>query len=185
MKKKIIIGALLLILGFVIGILCRPNRIERVVDIQRDTTFLIDTHIVEKPVLKETRVIDTVYIAIEVHDTTTINDTLYMRLEFETKTYKGENYLAKVSGYNPSLYYIEVYPKTKVIKESITQSVTHRNALGLGFEMNYANNYPYIPIYLEYSYLLHRNVEMYARLLYDLPSRNVGVGLGTKFSIGW
>lgn len=184
MKKEIIIGALLLILGFVIGIICKPRRIERVVDIQRDTITKIDTHVIEKPVLKETRVVDTVYVAIEVHDTTTINDTLYMRLEFETKTYKGENYLAKVSGYNPSLYYIEVYPKTKVIKESVTQSVTNRNALGIGFEMNYIN-YPYIPIYLEYSYLLHRNVEMYARFLYDLPSHQIGVGLGTKVSIGW
>ena len=184
MKKEIIIGALLLILGFVIGIICKPSRIERVVDIQRDTITKIDTHVVEKPVLKEKRVTDTVYVAIEVHDTTTINNTLYMRLEFETKTYQGEDYLAKVSGYNPSLYYIETYPKTKVIKESVTQSVTNRNALGLGFEMNYIN-YPYIPIYLEYSYLLHRNVEMYARFLYDLPSRQIGVGLGTKVSIGW
>jgi hypothetical protein len=184
MKKEIIIGALLLILVFVIGIICKPRRIERVVDIQRDTITKIDTHVIEKPVLKETRVVDTSYVAIEVHDTTTINDTLYMRLEFETKTYKGENYLAKVSGYNPSLYYIEVYPKTKVIKESVTQSVTNRNALAIGLDMNYSSH-PDIPIYLEYSYLLHRNVEMSARLQYDLPSQEIGFGLGAKISIGW
>lgn len=121
MKKEIIIGALLLIIGFVTGIVCRPHRVEKVVDVQRDTITKIDTHIVEKPVLKETRITDTMYVAVT--DTIRQRDTLYMRLEFETKTYKGEDYLAKVSGYNPSLYYIEVYPKTITVKESITKRI--------------------------------------------------------------
>lgn len=182
MKKEIIIGALLLILGFVIGILCRPHRIERVVDIQRDTTFIRDTHIIEKPVLVERTIKDSLLVA--VHDTTRIHDTLYIALPMEKKIYKGEDYLAEISGYKPSLDRIEVYPKNTIITETITQSVTNRNALGIGFEMNYTS-YPYIPIYLEYSYLLHRNVEFYARLLYDLPSHEIGVGLGAKVSIGW
>ena len=184
MKKEIIIGALLLILGFVIGILCKPRRIERVVDIQRDTITKIDTHVIEKPVLKETRVVDTAYVAIEVHDTTTINDTLYMRLEFETKTYKGENYLAKVSGYNPSLYYIEVYTKTKVIKESVGQSVTSRNTLSFGIEPSYLNTLS-IPIYLEYGRMLHKNIEIYGQIAYDLPSKTFGAGIGIKAGIQW
>ena len=182
MKKKITIGALLLILGFVIGILCRPHRIERVVDIQRDTTFIRDTHIIEKPVLVEQTSKET--LLVEVHDTTRIHDTLYIALPMEKRIYKGEDYLAEISGYKPSLDRIEVYPKNTIITETITQSVTNRNALGLGLEMNYTS-YPYIPIYLEYSYLLHRNVNFYARLLYDLPSHEVGVGLGAKVSIGW
>lgn len=111
----------MLIIGFVTGIVCRPHRIEKVVDIQRDTITKIDTHIVEKPILKETRITDTMYVAVT--DTIRQRDTLYMRLEFETKTYKGEDYLAKVSGYNPSLYYIEVYPKTITVKESITKRI--------------------------------------------------------------
>ena len=182
MKKDIIIGALLIVLGFVIGILCRPHRIERVVDIQRDTTFLIDTHIVEKPVLVEKHTKETLLVA--VHDTTRIHDTLYLALPKETKTYKGEDYLARISGFQPSLDYIETYPKTTTITETITQSVTNRNALGIGLDMNYSSH-PDIPIYLEYSYLLHRNVEMSARLQYDLPSQEIGFGLGAKISIGW
>ena len=172
----------MLILGFVIGILCRPHRIERVMDIQRDTTFIVDTHFIEKPVLVEKRVTDTMYYA--VHDTTRVKDTLYVALPREEKTYQGEDYLARISGFQPSLDYIETYPKTTTITETITQSVTNRNALGVGFEMNYINS-SYIPIYLEYSYLLHKNVEFYARLLYDLPSHEVGVGLGAKVSIEW
>ena len=180
--KKYISYILILVVGFVIGILCRPHRIERVVDIQRDTTFLIDTHIIENPVLVEKYTKDTLLVA--VHDTTRIHDTLYIALPMEKKIYKGEDYLAEISGYKANLDRIEVYPKTTTITETITQSVTNRNALGVGLDMNYSSH-PDIPIYLEYSYLLHRNVEMSARLQYDLPSQEIGFGLGAKVSIGW
>lgn len=181
MKKEIIIGALLLILGFVIGIICKPSRIERVVDIQRDTITKIDTHVVEKPVLVEKRVTDTMFYA--VHDTTRVKDTLYVALPREEKIYKGEDYYAEVSGYEPTLDYLEVYPKTKIVTEKVT-SYRACNFLSIGVETNYMTSLS-TPIYLEYSYLLHRNVEMYARFLYDLPGHQIGVGLGTKVSIGW
>jgi hypothetical protein len=184
MKKNIIIGALLLILGFVIGIICKPRRIERVVDIQRDTITKIDTHVIEKPVLKETRVVDTAYVAIEVHDTTTINDTLYMRLEFETKTYQGEDYLAKVSGYNPSLYYIETYPKTTSITEIQTKYKAFPNRLALGVEASYISTLS-IPIYLEYGRMLHENVEVYARVMRDIRLDMTGASIGTRIQFGW
>lgn len=182
MKKNIIIGALLLILGFVIGILCRPNHIREVTKKVTDTLVVRDTHIIEKPVLVEKHTKDSFLVA--VHDTTRIHDTLYIALPMEKKIYKGEDYLAEISGYKPNLDRIEVYPKNTIITETITQSVTNRNALGIGFEMNYTS-YPYIPIYLEYSYLLHKNVEMYARILYDIPSQSYGFGMGAKVSIGW
>mgnify|MGYP005610802723 CR=1 FL=1 len=180
--KKYIPYILVLVVGFVIGILCRPHRIERVVDIQRDTTIIVDTHIIEKPVLVEKRVTDTMYYA--VHDTTRVKDTLYVALPREEKTYQGEDYLARISGFQPNLDYIETYPKTTTITETITQTVTNRNALGLGLEANYINS-PYIPIYLEYERMLHKNTSFYARVLYDIPSQSYGVGLGVKVSIGW
>lgn len=182
MMKKYISYILVLVVGFVIGILCRPNHIREVTKKVTDTLVVRDTHIIEKPVLVEQTSKETLLVA--VHDTLRIRDTLYISLPMETKVYAEKDYYAEVSGYKPSLDYLEVYPKTQIVKETITQSVTKRNALGIGFEMNYTS-YPYIPIYLEYSYLLHRNVEFYARLLYDLPSHEVGVGLGAKVSIGW
>jgi hypothetical protein len=182
MIKKYIPYILLLVVGFAIGILCRPNHIREVTKMVTDTLVVIDTQIIEKPVLVEKRVVDTMLV--EVHDTTRVNDTLYMRLGFETKTYQGEDYLAKVSGYNPSLYYIEVYPKTKIVKETTTQSVTNRNTLALGFEVHYSYT-PYIPIYLEYSYLLHKNLEMSARIFYDIPTQHYGMGMGMRARIGW
>lgn len=182
--KKTLTYIIVLLVGAVIGWLCRPKHIERVVDIQRDTITKIDTHVVEKPVLKEKRVTDTVFVAIEVHDTTTINDTLYMRLEFETKTYQGEDYLAKVSGYNPSLYYIETYPKTKVIKESVTQSVTNRNTLGVGIEVGYMTALS-VPIYLEYGRMLNDNIEVYGRVMRDIRLDMTGASIGTRIQFGW
>ena len=182
MMKKYISYVLILVVGFVIGILCRPHRIERVVDIQRDTTFLIDTHIIEKPVLVEKHAKETLLVA--VHDTTIINDTIFVPIPIEKKIYKGEDYYAEISGYKASLDRIEVYPKTTTIKETITQSVTNRNALGIGLEVNYLGS-PYIPIYLEYSNMLHQNAEMYARIFYDTPSQSYGFGMGAKISIGW
>ena len=180
--KKYIPYILVLVVGFVIGILCRPHRIERVVDIQRDTTILIDTHIVEKPVLVEKYIQDSLLVAI--HDTTIINDTIFVALPMEKKIYKGEDYLAEISGYKANLDRIEVYPKTTTITETTSQTVTNRNALALGLEANYINS-PYIPIYLEYERMLHKNASFYARVLYDIPSKSYGFGLGAKFSIGW
>ena len=182
MKKEIIIGALLIVLGFVIGLMCRKEHIREVTKMLTDTLVVVDTHIIENPVLVEKHTKETLLVA--VHDTTIINDTIFVPIPKEKKIYKGEDYLAEISGYKANLDRIEVYPKTTTITETITQSVTNRNALAIGLDMNYSSH-PDIPIYLEYSYLLHRNVEMSARLQYDLPSQEIGFGLGAKVSIGW
>lgn len=170
----------MLILGFVIGILCRSKSIERVVDIQRDTTFVIDTHFIEKPVLVERFIKDTLFVA--VRDTIRQNDTLYLSLPRETKIYAEKDYYAEVSGYEPSLDYLEVYPTTKFVKE--TETVTHRNALTFGIEPSYLNTLS-IPIYLEYERMLHKNIGIYGQINYDLQTRMFGVGIGAKVSIGW
>ena len=182
MMKKYIPYILVLVVGFVIGILCRPRHIREVTKVVTDTLVVIDTQIIEKPVLVARTVKDSLLVA--VHDTTRIHDTLYIALPMEKKIYKGEDYLAEISGYKPSLDRIEVYPKNTIITETITQSVTNRNALALGLEANYINS-PYIPIYLEYERMLHKNASFYARVLYDIPSQSYGFGLGAKVSIGW
>lgn len=180
MNKDIIIGILLLTLCIVLGSLCRRGRICEVTKVITDTLVVVDTHIIEKPVVVYQKVVDTMLYA--VHDTTRIQDTLYVRLPFEKKTYKGEDYLAEISGYNASLDRIEVYPKTTTITK--TQSVTKRNALALGVEASYADR-AFIPIYLEYSKLLHPNVGMYGRILYNIPTQTYGFSLGAKLQVGW
>ena len=87
------------------------------------------------------------------------------------------------SGIDSTIDSLNVVRKTQEITKT-TQPVTNRNALALGLEANYINS-PYIPIYLEYERMLHRNASFYARVLYDIPSRSYGFGLGAKVSIGW
>ena len=181
MKRDIIIGALLLILGFAIGLLCKKEHIGEVTKKVTDTLVVVDTHIIEKPVLVERTSKETLLVA--VHDTTIINDTIFVPIPIEKKIYKGEDYLAEISGYKASLDRIEVYPKTTIIKEQ-THSVTKCNTLALGAEVQYWG-YTSIPIYLECSHLLHKNVEMFAKVSYDLPTQQVGVGMGMQIQFEW
>ena len=143
--KKILIYIAIVILSFVIGLLCRPQHIRESIERITDTVVVIDTQVIEKPVLVERTHKES--LLIQVRDTVRIKDTVYISLPMESKTYKGDGYMAIVSGYKPSLDRIEVYPKTKVIRESITQTVTKRNRLALGIEANYIYT-PYIPVYL-------------------------------------
>ena len=178
--KRILTYILVVLVGVVLGLLCRPKHIREVTKKVTDTLIIVDTHIIEKPVLVERTHKETLWVA--VHDTTVVNDTIFVPITIEKKTYKGEDYLAEISGYNASLDRIEVYPKTTTITQK--QTVTKCNQLALGAEIQY-NGTPYIPIYLEYSHLLHKNVKMYGKVLYDLPTQNMGVGMGVRLQIGW
>lgn len=174
-----------LVVGFVIGILCRPDHFrDEVKMVERDTTFIVDTHIIEKPVMVDRVSKET--IMVPVHDTTIVNDTIYIPLLIEKKIYKGEEYYAEVSGYQPSLDKIEVYPKTVAISktETTTQTIRHTNRLRLGIEANYCSTLS-TPIYLEYERMLQRNLGINARFFYDLPTRMYGVGVGVNVQIGW
>ena len=184
MKKNIIIGALLLILGFVMGILCRPDHIREVTKKVTDTLVVVDTHIIEKPILIERTIKDSLLVA--VHDTIVIRDSVYMPIPIEKKSYKGEDYFAEISGYKANLERIEVYPKTTVISktETATQTVTKRNGLTFGIDAEYCQTIS-IPIYLEYERMLHKNIGISARFFYDLPTRLYGVGVGVNAQIGW
>lgn len=179
--KKIIPYIIALAVGVVIGLLCRPKHTpEGFVEIKRDTITRIDTHVIEKPILVERMTIDTILVS--QYDTIRLNDTIFVALPMERKTYKGEEYLAEISGYKPTLERIEVYPKT--IYVTTTQTVRHKNRLSFGMEASYST-IPYIPIYLEYSRMLHPNLEIYGKIFYDMPRLNVGVGVGVRASVGW
>lgn len=180
--KKIIPYIIALAVGVVIGLLCRPDHIREVTKMvtKVDTLVIRDTHVIEKPVLVEQTSKET--LLVEVHDTIIINDTVYLALPMEKRVYKGEEYLAEISGYKPSLDLIEVYPKTMVISK--TETTTQRNSLILGMEVAYST-IPYIPIYLEYGRMLHPNMEIYGKIFYDMPRLNVGVGVGVRASVGW
>lgn len=183
MKKNIIIGALLLILGLVSGLfICRScSTPEEAEIVQIDTVVVRDTIREYYPIEKEKKVVDTMRIV--VRDTVRIADTLYMSLPLEVKLYSTDEYYAEVSGYRPSLDYIEVYPKTTIITQSVSKATT-KNTLSIGMETSYLNTVS-IPIYLEYGRMLHKNVEIYGQIFYDLPGKQWGAGIGAEFKFDW
>lgn len=182
--KKIIIGALLLIIGIVAGWLCREHHFRGEVEIQTDTLFFPDTVFIEKPASKEEREIDTMYVA--VRDTVTINDTIYIPLPRESRTYGDERFTAVVSGYQPSLDRLEIYLENQVVTQYLKPvgERVKRNTLSLGIEASYLNTLS-IPICFEYERMLHKNVGIYGQIAYDLPSKTFGAGIGIKAGIQW
>ena len=92
------------------------------IKIERDTITLRDTVYIEKPVYKTvyTHSTDTVYLQSE--DTT-------MVLQHQTKIYEDSTYKAQISGYNPSLDWIETYNNTKYIYEEKVVTVEQKQPL--------------------------------------------------------
>ena len=90
--------------------------------VQRDTLIVYDTIRLEKPA--EIRYVRTKeVIKVPIHDTMRIHDTTFLLLQKEVREYRDSMYYAKVSGYDPSLDYIEVYPKTVVISKTETTTL--------------------------------------------------------------
>lgn len=179
-EKNFIVPAIL-VMGIAVGLLCRRTEYVETIIVQRDTTVVVDTHIVEKPVPVKVVVTDTMYA--EVRDTIRMNDTLYVSLPLERKEYRRDEFYAEVTGYNPSLTRIEVFPKTVYVTETERRK-DKLNYLSAGVDVVYMGS-PYIPIYLEYERKLHRNFGIHVRGMRDLLSGTNGVIVGAEAQIGW
>lgn len=182
MKRNIIIALVILVMGIAVGLLLRKTEYVETTIVQRDTTVVVDTHIVERPVPYKVTVTDT--LLKEVTDTVRLNDTLYVRLPLEKREYRRDEFYAVVSGYNPSLIHMEVYPKTVYVTETERETVRQRNYLSVGAEMLYADAF-HTYIYAEYERMLHRNVSFSFKALHDIPTQSNGVSIGIKAQIGW
>jgi hypothetical protein len=172
----------MMVLGMVGGWLCRGCfHADKTPIVQRDTLVRVDTIREDNPILIKESVIDTMLVVLR--DTIRLRDTLFLSLPLEKKIYGSSEYYAEVSGYRPSLDYIEVFPKTKIITERIVEK-RKMNSLSAGVELGYMSALS-IPIYLEYERMLHKNIGINAQIFYDLPTRQVGVGVGVKAQMEW
>lgn len=93
-----------------------------------DTIFKTDTHFIDKPVEVWKTKEKIVYKPVKVDSLITIHDTTYVALERETKGYLGEEYEAQVSGIEPALDWVKVFPKTAYI----TNTVIEKRKWGFG-----------------------------------------------------
>lgn len=118
--KKILVAAALLVGAWLIGYVIGRNNIpEPIRVVETETIVKYDTIVVESP--KEVRYeVLTEKIRVPVLDTIRVHDTLYLSLPTQRKSYKEDTFYLEISGYNPSLDYIEVYPRTVVISKTET-----------------------------------------------------------------
>lgn len=80
--------------------------------IERDTITAIPDTVFRTVALGEKTV------KVVIHDTLCKTDTVEVALPYVQKQYKDSSYSAWISGYEPSLDSIRVFPKTTIIRES-------------------------------------------------------------------
>ena len=122
-----------------------------------DTLIVRDTVTVEYPVPILTTITDTLLVAYP--DIVIIHDTTFVQLPKERKEYSGKDYRAVVSGYQPSLDQIQVFPETKVVPRTISVPSRKRSHFALSLQAGYGitiqdnriTPLPYIGAGLSYS----------------------------------
>lgn len=173
---------LVLLFGTALGFFLRGKYQKHEVLVQTDTLTFRETITIEHPPV-EKHIITKETMLVEVRDTVTIHDTTYVVLNKEVKEYRDESYFAVVSGYQPSLDFIEVYPETKVVTSTET-ILPYKNNLSLGSDIGYLKGF-HAPIYIEYERRWRDNFSIHARVLYDLPGKSAGAQVGGKVGFGW
>ena len=122
-----------------------------------DTLIVRDTVTVEYPVPILTTITDPLLVAYP--DIVIIHDTTFVQLPKERKEYSGKDYRAIVSGYQPSLDLIQVFPETKVVTRTISVPSRKRSHFALSLQAGYGITFqdnritplPYIGAGLSYS----------------------------------
>ena len=191
--KRCVSYILVLVVGFVIGILCRPKHFRGEVEmVQADTIVRLNTikyskleligknYKLDLPKIKSPSL---VYIPAD-------STTIICRDSVRYVTYPREFFFTSMddveiwhSGIDSTIDSLTVVRKTQEITKT-TQIVPKRNSIGLGIETNYMTTLS-TPIYLEYERMLKSWLSFHVQVAYDLPSRMYGVGIGLEMQLEW
>lgn len=188
MKKNIIVGAVLFLVGLLAGWLPK-GRLHKDTFVQRDTIVVHDTIEYTKEILAEkTKVVykdkvEYVYVDVEKTDTLYIEEKVYVQMPRQYYFTETDDVRIWHSGIDSTIDSLNLVRKTHNITETI-RTKDKRNYLSVGAEAVYIGT-PYIPIYVEYERMLHRNFSIYARAMHDFISQENGVSVGVKAQIGW
>ena len=128
-----------LLLGVIVWMQCNPHD-PSTVYIKGDTVRIRDTirDTIPKPVRETLKRNDTVYLPILIDtttDRTVEGDSIPVLVPIVSKEYKTDNYRAIVSGYKPSLDFMEVYRDKEIITLSPLQK---KKRWGLGLQTGYS-----------------------------------------------
>ncbi len=97
--------------------------------VKADTVWRTDTHFVDRPVEVWREREKLVYLPVVDTQIVHRTDSVFVVLERESRGYSGEDYEAQVSGIEPQLDWIKVFPKTAYIKE--TKMIKRRWTFGV------------------------------------------------------
>lgn len=161
MKKFFIVSIVSLVIGFALGVIAGRQMIaddHLYTKEHSDTIIYIDTITFLKPVPVDSVVISRKIIADTVHVTINNQDTAIV-VEYDIpitqKEYNDTSYHAWVSGYEPSLDSIYVFPKYHYITTTVSKEVykTKRFGFGINSGVGYSGNgfSPYIGIGVQYN----------------------------------
>lgn len=123
------------------------------------------------------------FLDVEKVDTIYKDNVMYLTYPRESYYTKAKDVEIWYSGIDSTIDSLNVVQKTQNIKETQQVKVA-RNSISLGIEASYLTT-PSLPLYLEYGRMLHKNVEIYGQIAYDLQSRRWGVGIGVELKFGW
>ena len=160
MKK--LIPPLLFLAGVVAGFLISRHfaikaPVPGTVTVKVDTLYLHDTLRVDTPVIVERRVVDTM--TVEVTDYLVVHDTAFVNLPREEVEYRDSSYRAIISGFNPRLEEIELYPQKQIItiQTETVKTVTSKARWGVGAQAGYgitpAGFQPYLGVGVSFNLL--------------------------------
>lgn len=192
MKKDIIIGALLLVIGIVLGdLLGGKCRVPSKDSMQTDTLIVYDTMRYSALELKgKTYTLDIpkisgamVLLPIEKTDTIVKENKVYIAMEREWRYTETDDVQIWHSGIDSTIDSLNVIRRTEYITETVKEPMK-RNYLSFGLEAGYSA-IPHAPIYLQYERMLHKNASFYVKAFYDLPRLSYSVSIGAKVQVGW
>lgn len=192
-KQNIIIGAALLAIGLIIGVLCSRRYFRsRMPIVQNDTIVVHDTLRYSRLDLKDKtyqlampKVGKPEMVFIPEYSTNIIyRDSIrYVTLPREYFYTNLNNVEIWHSGIDSTIDSLNVVHKIEVITKTIKPAVKH-HSLGVGIEASYFVS-PFVLPYAEYAYYPKPWVSIYGRVYYDLPAHLWGVGLGVRMQISW
>lgn len=117
-------------------------------------------------------------IEVPVTDIVIRNDSLVV-LPIEVKTYEGQDYRAQVSGYRPQLDWIEVFPETKYITNTISD--IRDNMLYFSGEVVYSDRFTTAALFMYQRKWRYVSIEAGAG--YDIVNNNAVILARVKFPI--
>lgn len=158
----LIVGTLLLLLGYCGGRHVKERSVLKVGGVIQARDTIIDTIPYRVPVLVDSVVLRYNYVKLPVKDTvlvkgsaTVYHDSVYVEIPITQKEYRDSTYQAWVSGYNPSLDSINIFQPTITLTEKIG-SPNKRWGLGVQVGAGYGVGgrfQPYIGIGVSYNIL--------------------------------